>query len=217
MGSTVCSVGWTVPTQFSFLSLQVLSETSSCLYISGTNHPSTDNMKIYKDVFSGDELFSDTYPMKLVDDCVYEVYGKHISRTEGDIQLAGSNASAEGADADEGGDSSTVSGVDLVLNHRLTETGFGSKKDYMVYLKDYMKKVVKYLEENDRTSEVDTFKKNINGVMKDLLGKFKDLQFYQGESMNPAAMIALIDYREIDGEERPVIMFFKHGLEEEKV
>ena len=75
-----------------------------------------------------------------------------------------------------------MSGVDLVLNHRLTETGFGSKKDYMVYLKDYMKKVVKYLEENDRTSEVDTFKKNINGVMKDLLGKFKDLQFFTGET-----------------------------------
>merc|ERR1712076_171237 len=148
------------------LSLQVLSETSSCLYISGTNHPSTDNMKIYKDVFSGDELFSDTYPMKLVDDCMYEVYGKN---------------------------------------------------DYMAYLKDYMKNIVKYLEEHNRAGEVDTFKKNINGVMKGLLGKFSDLQFYQGESMNPAAMICLIEYREIEGEERPVIMFFKHGLEEEKV
>ena len=105
---------------------------------------------------------------------------QHISRTEGDIQLEGSNASAEGADADEGGDASTVSGVDLVLNHRLTETGFGSKKDYMVYLKDYMKKVVKYLEENDRAGEVDVFKKNINNVMKELLGKFKDLQFFTG-------------------------------------
>ena len=106
---------------------------------------------------------------------------QHISRTEGDIQLEGSNASAEGADADEGGDASTVSGVDLVLNHRLTETGFGSKKDYMVYLKDYMKKVVKYLEENDRAGEVDVFKKNINNVMKELLGKFKDLQFFTGK------------------------------------
>ena len=77
-----------------------------------------------------------------------------------------------------------MSGVDLVLNHRLTETGFGSKKDYMVYLKDYMKKVVKYLEENDRASEVDTFKKNINGVMKDLLGKFKDLQFFTGDTFS---------------------------------
>ena len=29
--------------------------------------------------------------------------------------------------------------------------------------------------------------------------------------MNPAAMIALIDYREIDGEERPVNKFMTHG------
>ena len=50
----------------------------------------------------------------------------------------------------------------------------------MVYLKDYMKKVVKYLEENDRAGEVDVFKKNINNVMKELLGKFKDLQFFTG-------------------------------------
>ena len=105
----------------------------------------------------------------------------------------------------------------------------------MAYLKDYMKKIVKYLEDNNRAAEVDTFKKNINGVMKGLLGKFSDLQFYQGkgtflfgiflshffksfslqaslqihvpgESMNPAAMVALIDYREIDGEERPVMI-----------
>merc|ERR1712088_927418 len=217
MGSTVCRVGWTVPTQFSFLSLQVLSETSSCLQISGTNHPSTNNMKIYKDVFSGDELFSDTYPMKLVDDCLYEVYGKHISRTEGDIQLEGSNASAEGADGDEGGESSTVSGVDLVLNHRLTETGFGSKKDYMDYLKVYMKKVIKYLEENDRKDEADTFKTNINKNMKTLLGKFKDLEFYLGENMDSEGMILILDYKDLDGEERPCFIAFKHGLEEEKV
>merc|ERR1712087_171049 len=117
---------------------------------------------------------------KLVDDCIYEVYGKHITRTEGDIQLEGSNASAE--EADEGTEGSSESGVDLVLNHRLVETGFGSKKDYTVYLKDYMKKVVKHLEDNNRAGEVDEFKKNINGVMKDLLGKFTDLQFFTGES-----------------------------------
>ena len=73
------------------------------------------------------------------------------------------------------------SGVDIVLNHRLTESGFGSKKDYTVYLKDYMKKIVTYLENNGRAAEVDTFKKNINGYMKDVLGRFKDLQFFVGE------------------------------------
>ena len=66
-------------------------------------------------------------------------------------------------------------------NFRLVETGFAKKNDYMAYLKDYMKKIVKYLEDNNRAAEVDTFKKNINGVMKGLLGKFSDLQFYQGK------------------------------------
>ncbi len=33
-------------------------------------------MKIYFDVFTGDELCSDSYPMKLVDDLYYEFEGK---------------------------------------------------------------------------------------------------------------------------------------------
>ena len=43
-----------------------------------------------------------------------------------------------------------------------------------------MKKVVKYLEENDMKDQVDSFKTNITTVMKSLLGKYKDLQFYTG-------------------------------------
>merc|ERR1712241_1203008 len=171
-------------------------------------------MKIYEDVFSGDEMFSDTYPIKLVHDCLWEVTGKHISRTQDDIQLAGANASAE--EADEGTDTASESGVDIVLNHRLVETGFGSKKDYTVYLKDYMKKVVKYLEDNDMGDQVADFKTNISGVMKEMLGKFKDLQFYTGESMDPDAMILMLEYRDVDGEERPILMGFKHGLREVK-
>merc|ERR1711994_96372 len=171
-------------------------------------------MKIYEDVFSNDEMFSDTYPIKLVNDCMWEVTGKHISRTQDDIQLAGANASAE--EADEGTDAASESGIDIILNHRLVETGFGSKKDYTVYLKDYMKKVIAYLEENDRKDEVDGFKTNISGVMKDLLGKFKDLQFFTGESMDAEAMILTLDYREVDGEEKPILIAFKHGISEEK-
>ena len=154
-------------------------------------------------------MFSDTYPIKLVENCLWELTGKvslktfyyscieqlnkcsdtciltinsfhvqHISRTQDDIQLEGSNASAE--EADEGTDAASESGVDIVLNHRLVETGFGSKKDFTVYLKDYMKKVVKYLEDNDMGDQVADFKTNISKVMKEMLGKFKDLQFYTG-------------------------------------
>jgi len=175
-------------------------------------------MKIFKDVFTGEELFSDTYDMKLIDDVIYEVYGKHETRKEGDVVLSGSNASADGADADEGADDpGAVSGIDIILNHRLQSTGFGTKKDYLEYIKIYMKKVIKYLEDNDRKDEVDTFKTNINKNIKGLLGKFKDLQFYLGEGMDSDGMILILDYKEYNGEERPCLIAFKHGLEEEKV
>lgn len=90
-------------------------------------------------MFSGDEMFSDTYKMKLVDEVIYEVTGKLVTRTHGDVQIEGFNPSAE--EADEGTDAATESGVDIVLNHRLMETyAFGDKKSYTLYLKDYMKK-----------------------------------------------------------------------------
>ena len=35
--------------------------------------------------------------------------------------------------------------------------------------------------------------------------------------MDAEAMILIMDYREHEGEERPVVLAFKHGLDEEKV
>lgn len=52
--------------------------------------------------------------------------------------------------------------------------------------------------------------------MKDILGRFKDLQFFTGESMDCEGMIAMMEYRDIDGDSVPVLMCFKHGLDEEK-
>lgn len=102
-------------------------------------------MKIYKDIITGDEMFADTYKMKLVDDVIYEVYGKVVSRSDGDIKIEGFNPSAE--EADEGTDSTVETGVDVVMNHRLQECfAFGDKKGFTLYLKDYMKKVLAELE-----------------------------------------------------------------------
>ncbi|PIO16565.1 hypothetical protein AB205_0180980, partial [Aquarana catesbeiana] len=86
-----------------------------------------------------DEMFSDIYPTKEVCNglCI-EVEGKTITRREGDIDdaLIGGNASAEALD--EGGDGVSVSGVDIVMNHKLQETGF-TKDAFKRYIKDYMK------------------------------------------------------------------------------
>ncbi|WP_407809528.1 translationally-controlled tumor protein, partial [Staphylococcus aureus] len=93
-------------------------------------------MIIYKDILTGDEMFTDSSKYRLVDDCIYEVECRHITRKQGEILLSGANPSAE--EADEGTDDVVESGLDLVLNQRLTEVQF-SKNDYKNYLKSYTK------------------------------------------------------------------------------
>ena len=52
--------------------------------------------------------------------------------------MFGGNASAEGG-GDEGGDASSTSGVDVVMNGRLQEYAL-DKKTYMTHIKEYMKR-----------------------------------------------------------------------------
>ncbi|XP_017866195.1 PREDICTED: translationally-controlled tumor protein homolog [Drosophila arizonae] len=172
-------------------------------------------MKVYKDIFTGDEMFTDTYKMNLADDVIYEVFGSLVTRNQDNIVLAGANPSAE--EEDEGADASVESGVDVVLNHRLQESfAFTDKKSFTLYLKDYMKKVLEHLQQT-APAEVDVLKTNMNKAMKDILGRFRELQFFTGESMDIDGMVAMCEYRQVDGEIVPVLMFFKHGLQEEKL
>jgi hypothetical protein len=166
-------------------------------------------MIIYKDLISGDEFFSDTYPMKLLHDVVYEVEGKQITVTEGDVDI-GANPSAEGGD-DEGVDPSSVSGVNIVLANRLVETTF-KKKDYQIHIKDFMKKVKERLE-SEKSDEVDSFMKGAAKFVKEVLGDFSEYQFFLGEKMDADGMVALMKW---DGE-TPKMYFFKHALDAEKV
>lgn len=160
-------------------------------------------------------MFSDTYKIELKHNCIYEVLGKHETRTEGDIALEGSNASAE--EADEGTDTTSQSGIDVVLNHRLQPTGFGSKKEYQLYLKTYLKEVTKKMqEEGEKDEEIEAFKKNFMNFIKEILPQFSELEFYLGESNNPDGSIGLLQYKEVNGEERPVFLFVKQGLREVK-
>ena len=64
-------------------------------------------------------------------------FSQRVTESGGiDEALLGSNPSAE--DAAESTEDVGVTNYDLVINHQLVETNFG-KKDYMVYIKDYMK------------------------------------------------------------------------------
>jgi hypothetical protein len=168
-------------------------------------------MIIYKDTFTQDELFSDAQPVELINGVVYKVKGKLRTDTfDIDEKAIGGNASAEGG-GDEGADAASKQGVDIVMNGRLVEYTM-SKKDYMTHIKDYMKEVKTKLE-NDNSPDKDTFQKNVQEFIKDVLANFKDYQLFCGESMAPSGMLALMKW----DEETPYMYFFKHGLDAEKV
>ncbi|KAF9305148.1 hypothetical protein BGZ74_011242 [Mortierella antarctica] len=159
-----------------------------------------------------DELFSDAFPMKVLEgvieiDCQMVVVRKGV-----DIDI-GANASAEEGEEELEDGSETVNNV--VNSFRLQSTTF-DKKHYTIYLKGYMKAVKAKIQEaaakdgKDADAIVKAFETSAATAAKKILGNFKDYEFYVGESMNPDGAVMLLNYRE-DGI-TPYFTVFKDGL-----
>jgi hypothetical protein len=134
-------------------------------------------MRVFKDVISGDEMFSDSFPFKEIDDIVYEVEAKFVVVKEGDYGI-GANADEdadEGATAEAAADGKTRV-VDVVHQNRLTETSF-DKKSFGAYIKGYLKKVNDALEASapDRCAP---FKAGAAAFVRKVLGAFDEFQFF---------------------------------------
>ncbi|KAF9534283.1 putative translationally-controlled tumor protein [Crepidotus variabilis] len=167
-------------------------------------------MLLYSDIITNDELFSDAFPMKLVDDIVYEVDCEMIVVKDGDVNIGANPSAEEGGEELEDG-AKTVN--NLVHSGKLQQTTF-DKKSYLTYLKGYMKAVKADLQAN-KPDQVEAFEKGAAAFAKKIVANFKDFEFYIGESMNPEGMVALLNYRE-DGI-TPYFTFWKHGLKEIKL
>jgi len=173
-------------------------------------------MIIYKDIITGAELFSDVYPMEVVHGCVYKVKGKLQSESTGiDESKMGANPSAE-----EGGEqyeASSVTGINIVLANKLTQTGFKSKKEYQAHLKTYLKVIEKKLRES-KPDRVDDFKKEAASAFKEFfMANYKEFDFYMADpSMDDEENEGMIPMVMWDGE-TPYMHFFKDGLIEEKM
>ncbi|EIM88467.1 translationally controlled tumor-associated [Stereum hirsutum FP-91666 SS1] len=168
-------------------------------------------MLLYSDVLTDDEMFSDAFPIKLVDDIVYEVDCQLTTVKAGaDIDI-GANPSAE--EQDEALEEGATQVNNVVYSFRLQSTSF-DKKSFLTYLKGYMKAVKTKLAETN-PDRVEAFEKGAQAFAKKLVANFKDYEFYTGESMNPDGMVALLNYRE-DGV-TPYFTFWKDGLKEVKL
>jgi len=168
-------------------------------------------MLLFSDVVTGDEMFSDAFPIKEVNDIVIEVDCQQITIKAGaDVDIGANPSQEEQEEALEEG-AKTVNNV--VHSFRLQATTF-DKKSYLAYLKSYMKAIKSHLAEN-KPDRVETFEKSAQTYAKKIVANFKDFEFYVGESMNPDGMVALLNYRE-DGV-TPYFTFWKDGLKEIKL
>ncbi|KAI0750799.1 translationally controlled tumor-associated [Daedaleopsis nitida] len=168
-------------------------------------------MLLYSDVISGDEMFSDAFPIKEIDDIVYEVDCQLITVKAGADVDIGANPSAE--DGDEALEDGAQQVNNIVYSFRLQSTSF-DKKSFLTYLKSYMKAIKTHLQET-KPNRVEAFEKGAQAFAKKLVANFKDYEFYTGENMNPDGMVALLNYRE-DGI-TPYFTFWKDGLKEIKL
>ncbi|KAH8105851.1 translationally controlled tumor-associated [Cristinia sonorae] len=163
-------------------------------------------MLLYTDVITDDEMFSDAFPIKEVDNVVFEVDCALVTVKSGADVDIGANPSAE--DQDEALEEGAVQVNNIVHSFRLQSTTF-DKKSYLTYLKGYMKAVKAYLQEKN-PERVEAFEKGAAAFAKKIVANFKDYEFYTGEGMNPDGMVALLNYRE-DGV-TPYLTFWKDGL-----
>jgi len=167
-------------------------------------------MLVYQDLISGDELLSDSFPYnELYEGVLWEVDGKWVVVGSVDVDI-GANPSAEGGEDDEGVDDQAVKVVDIVDTFRLQEQPPFDKKQFVAYIKKYIKLLTPKLDGEKQ----EVFKKNIEGATKFLLSKLSDLQFFVGESMHDDSTMVLAYYKE--GATNPTFLYFGHGLKEVK-
>ncbi|KAM7463080.1 hypothetical protein LguiA_031201 [Lonicera macranthoides] len=167
-------------------------------------------MLVYQDLLTGDELLSDSFPYKeVLNGVLWEVEGKWVVQGAVDVNI-GANPSAEGAEDDEGVDDQTVKVVDIVDTFRLQEQPPFDKKQFVAYVKKYIKLLTPKLE----GEQLDLFKKNVEGATKFLLSKLADLQFFVGESMHDDSSLVFAYYKE--GATDPTFLYFSSGLKEVK-
>ncbi|CAI5503765.1 unnamed protein product [Closterium sp. Naga37s-1] len=166
-------------------------------------------MLVYQDLISGDELLSDSFEAKEIQNGIfYEVEGKWVVKGGVEVDI-GANPSAEGGE-EEAVEDQAEKVVDIVDTFRLQEQPPFDKKAFAGYLKGYVQKLAGLMPA-ERGAQ---FRADSPAACKWLMSKLADLQFFVGESMNLEGSIAYAYYK--DGAENPTFIYFKDGLKEVK-
>ena len=170
-------------------------------------------MKVYFDVFSNDEMMSDSYLMTLeYNDAIMVVPSRTIVKGGENVDIGRGNEFG-GGDEDEAVDPNVERVNEIVNGFSLQETSF-TKKEYVQIMKAYLQKLRKHIDANN-PERVQGFMEGASVFVKWVVSIFDEFKFYTGANYDNTAMIVLSYYKNPE-DEAPCFLFMRDGLREEK-
>ena len=135
------------------------------------------NIKIYVSFFVGEDVFTDSFKMEVVDDLLYKVHGKYKFEDMGVSDAAiGGNKSEENPEEETTDDRVLV--LDIVQASKLEVTpDLVSKKDYKGAMKTYIGKLMKSVKENN-PDKLPLYKAKAQELLLDLLKDHDKVTIY---------------------------------------
>ena len=171
-------------------------------------------MKLFMDVFSDEEILSDSYPMKeKYEGVIWEIKSRWIVKGDDNVDIGCGNAFGGAGEEEQAGGEEVVKVLDIVDTFGYEETSF-DKAGFGAYFKGYMKKILEYLGKN-KADRVDAFKNGGRDFFKWINANFDDLSFYTPKNYDQENHIMIAYY---DGEDiAPTFCFVSDGLKFIKV
>ena len=131
-------------------------------------------MRVWKDIISGDEMLSDSFPITtLYDDAALEAKARFVTKKENEDCGIAANTE-EGEEEPAAVDDKTITVIDIVDVLRLQEITL-DKKGFMAYIKGYLKAVKEKLEASGKGARVEAFQKGATALVKELVSKWDEV------------------------------------------
>ena len=178
-------------------------------------------MKIFIDIFSGDEVLSDAMNIESeYDDAIISVKSKMINPDDvGNIDIGNCNEFGGDTEADNG--PSDVVKVNNIITNFSLEEFFGSKKEVMALLKERITEMREKLA--DKPDRLKLWEKGgaVEEFVKKAFGQFDECQFYMGKSYGDdepkEGMLIIAYWVDPEKDTGETFFFFKDCLRMTKV
>ena len=166
-------------------------------------------VKVYKDIFSGKELASDSYPQeRKYEDCAIFIKSQFVEQND-DCGIPDNDE--DGA----GGNDGPTRVNNISGSFHLTETSY-KKAEYVTWAKGYMKRLLGKIEES-KPERVAIFKAQAQLLIKFIVENFDNCSFYTPDLEDDECMIVAALWPENAAEhEGPTFIYFADGVREEK-